>query len=133
MRRCTGGRSLTHTRLEQCGIHARLCTNSQRKNSHEHLDNCGLDHIKNTIDLLNEIRRYYIETKNEFDWLQIIQLLPSSYNQKATVQLNYEVLANMYHARKNHKLYEWRIFCNWIETLSYAEVITGRDKENDNG
>ena len=95
--------------------------------SYEHLDDCGLDHIKNTIDLLNEIRRYYIETKNKFDWLQIIQLLPSSYNQKATVQLNYEVLANMYHARKNHKLYEWRIFCNWIETLPYSELITGEN------
>lgn len=78
------------------------------------------------IPSLNECRKLYIETKDKKYWWQMIQLLPSSYNQRATLMLNYEVLANMYHARKNHKLDEWREFCKWIETLPYAkELIVG--------
>lgn len=77
------------------------------------------------IDALNSARECYLETKNKDYWWQMIQLLPSSYNQKRTVMLNYEVLKNMYHARKNHKLDEWREFCEWVETLPYAELITG--------
>ena len=78
-----------------------------------------------TIDILNQCRQKYIETKEKKYWWQMIQLLPSSYNQKRTVMLNYEVLKNMYHARKNHKLNEWRDFCNWVEMLPYHELIVG--------
>ena len=74
---------------------------------------------------LNEYRELYLESKDKFYWWQMIQLLPSSYNQRRTVQLNYEVLANMYHSRKSHKLDEWREFCEWVETLPYSEIITG--------
>ena len=62
-------------------------------------------------------------------WRALIQMLPSSYNQKSTVMLNYEVLANMYHSRKAHKLDEWREFCKWVETLPYSELITGSKGE----
>lgn len=72
-----------------------------------------------------------LQEKRKKWWWQMIQLLPSSYNQKRTVQLNYEVLTNIYHARKNHKLDEWREFCKWIETLPHSELITGDDiKDN---
>lgn len=77
------------------------------------------------VEVLNFNREKYLETKDKDDWWQIIQLLPSSYNQRATVQLNYAVLRNMYHVRKNHPLDEWRDFCRWIETLPYSELITG--------
>lgn len=77
------------------------------------------------VEALNNARKYYLETKDKKYWWQMIQLLPSSYNQKRTVQLNYEVLANIYTYRKNHKLDEWRTFCNWIEELPYSEIITG--------
>lgn len=97
--------------------------------SHEHLENpmefvnaCRcLDYI---LYSLNGLREKYLETKDKKYWWEIIQILPSSYNQKSTVQLNYEVLKAMYHARKNHKLDEWREFCKWIETLPYSELIT---------
>jgi hypothetical protein len=81
-----------------------------------------LDHI---ITALNHYRKQYIETKDKEYWWQIIQLLSQSYNQRATVQLNYQVLRNMYHARKNHKLDEWVDFCRWVEeSLPYSELIT---------
>lgn len=73
--------------------------------------------MKEMIKCLNACRKTFMETKNKTDWWQLIQLLPSSYNQKRTVMLNYEVLANMYHQRKKHKLDEWRTFCEWIKTL----------------
>lgn len=78
-----------------------------------------------TIRALNNARELYLETKDKKYWRQMIQLLPSSYNQKRTVMLNYEVLTNMYHDRKNHKLDEWHKFCDWIESLPYSELITG--------
>lgn len=78
-----------------------------------------------TITKLNRYRELFIETKDKVYWWQMIQLLPSSYNQRSTVMLNYEVLANMYHSRKNHKLDEWKEFCEWVETLPYSELITG--------
>ena len=82
------------------------------------------------IPMLNTAREKYLETKDKKYWWQMIQLLPSSYNQKRTVMLNYEVLANIYKSRKNHKLDEWRTFCNdWIKSLPYSELIT--EKEND--
>lgn len=84
------------------------------------------------IPSLNKCRELYLETKDKKYWWQMIQLLPSSYNQRATLMLNYEVLANMYHARKNHKLDEWREFCKWIETLPYAkELIVGEERITD--
>ena len=86
--------------------------------------------LDNTIFYLNKARELYLDTKDKNYWWQMIQLLPSSYNQRRTVMLNYEVLANIYPMRKNHKLDEWRDFCEWIETLPYSELIT-REKEND--
>lgn len=84
-----------------------------------------LQDLRPTIDLLNVYRERYLETKDKNDWWQMIQLLPSSYNQWRTVQLNYAVLKNIYHARRNHKLDEWNLFCGWIERLPYSELITG--------
>lgn len=83
--------------------------------------------LESTIDVLNYARELYLETKDKKYWWQMIQLLPSSYNQKRTIMLNYEVLANMYHSRKNHKLDEWRTFCEWIKTLPYSDIITGEE------
>lgn len=80
-----------------------------------------------TIHMLNACRMMYLETKDRKYWDQMIQLLPSSYNQKRTVMLNYEVLTNIYEYRKNHKLREWRKFCEWIKTLPYSELITGEE------
>lgn len=82
-----------------------------------------------TIPCLNHYRTEFVETKDKKHWWQMIQLLPSSYNQKRTVMLNYEVLANMYHQRNNHKLDEWRTFCEWIKTLPCSELITGEEHE----
>lgn len=83
-----------------------------------------LEHLKLTIELLNNAREYFIKTHDKIWWWQMIQLLPSSYNQKRTVQLNYEVLAGIYPKRKEHKLDEWRGFCEWIKMLPYSEIIT---------
>jgi hypothetical protein len=81
--------------------------------------------MKSIIDCLNACRESYIKTKSKTDWWQMIQLLPSSYNQKRTIMLNYEVLSNMYKSRKNHKLDEWHTFCDWIKELPYSVLITG--------
>lgn len=81
--------------------------------------------LQNTIDELNDCRDLYLKTKNKTYWWQMIQLLPSSYNQTRNVMLNYEVLANIYRQRKGHKLDEWREVCKWIESLPYKELITG--------
>ena len=108
--------------------------------SHEHLTRRSLEILEDTIEVLNRYRDLYLnggedyfadaddedyEPKDKKMWWQMIQLLPSSYNQKRTVMLNYEVLANMYESRKNHKLDEWRDFCKWVEDLPYSELITG--------
>ena len=77
------------------------------------------------ISTLNLFRERYLKTNNKDDWWQMIQLLPSSYNQKRTIMLNYEVLVNIYHSRKNHRLDEWHVFCDWIRGLPYSELITG--------
>ncbi len=95
--------------------------------------NSPLHELKYTIDKLNLYRRLYNDASIEdrtIYFMQIIQSLPSSYNQKRTVMLNYEVLANIYKSRKGHKLTEWNYFCRWIETLPYAEIITGNVSEN---
>lgn len=83
--------------------------------------------IQELLHQLNLARNAYLATKDKKYWWAMIQLLPSSYNQKRTVMLNYEVLRNMYHARKNHKLDEWHVFCDWIEGLPYSELITGEE------
>lgn len=104
----------------------------------EHLERRASLTLKKVIDDLNYYREYYIslakqnvsgaDTKAKDIWWQMIQLLPSSYNQKRTVMLNYEVLANIYKSRKDHKLDEWHTFCDWIESLPYSELITGEKK-----
>ena len=91
----------------------------------EHLTPWNETVLANLIVDLNANRDRYLQTKEKEDWWQMIQLLPSSYNQKRTVMFNYEVLANMYKSRKDHKLDEWRNFCSWIKTLPYSELITG--------
>ena len=91
---------------------------------HQYYKDSALDNLKDTIGLLNAYRDKYLETKDKKYWWQMIQLLPTSYNQKRTVQLNYEVLAGIYPKRKNHKLDEWHTFCDWIEDLPYSELIT---------
>ena len=104
--------------------------------SHEHLVKTNLLDI--IIDDLNSNRNIYNDYDNQSDefkakfskkdvWWQMIQLLPSSYNQTRNVMLNYEVLSNMYNSRKNHKLDEWREFCKWIETLPYSDLIIMED------
>ena len=104
--------------------------------SHEHVEeltgddyNMSYDFLLRTVDILNYYRKKFLETNDKKYWWQMIQLLPSSYNQRRTVMLNYEVLTNIYHARKNHKLDEWHDFCHWVETLPYAkELIIGEEK-----
>ena len=93
--------------------------------STEHLDDVSLDTFEYIIAQLEYDRRLYIKTKDKKYWWQMIQLLPSSYNQTRNVMMNYEVLANIYGRRRNHKLDEWREFCKWIEGLPYSELITG--------
>jgi hypothetical protein len=108
--------------------------------SHEHLMTGSMFQLHRTVDLLNEAREAFLEcTVSKYAtsegasrakkayWWQMIQLLPTSYNQKRTVMLNYEVLVNIYHSRKNHKLDEWHTFCDWIRGLPYAELITGEE------
>lgn len=80
------------------------------------------------VNVLNAARYNYLKTKDKKYWWQMIQLLPTSYNQKRTVMLNYEVLANIYKSRRHHKLDEWHTFCDWIESLPYSELITGEKK-----
>ena len=99
--------------------------------SHEHLNLVANIILKQTVDTLNRLRNLYLgneikepEWKKDI-WYMMIQLLPSSYNQKRTVMLNYEVLANIYKSRRNHKLDEWHALCEWIESLPYSELITG--------
>lgn len=92
--------------------------------SFEHLlPDEATEFMKHLIDGLNFYRIKYLETEDKTYWWQMIQLLPSSYNQRRTVELNYAVLRNMYHARKNHKLDEWHTFCEWVESLPYAEEL----------
>lgn len=93
--------------------------------SHEHLDNENWKHeMELIVRWLNEARESYLETESKDHWWHMIQLLPSSYNQRRTIMMNYEVLSNIYHQRKNHKLDEWRKLCEWIKTLPYSELIT---------
>ena len=109
--------------------------------SYEHLlgpddlnwgDTVPLVTLECVISALNVYRQKYLETQDKTYWWQMIQLLPSSYNQRRTVMLNYEVLANIYKSRCNHKLDEWRELCIWIESLPYSELITGELDGTDN-
>ena len=103
--------------------------------SHEHLSEPAISILKNTIEALNQARDLYLgysgfkhlwgDWDKKHYWLQMIQLLPTSYNQKRTIMLSYEVLANIYKSRRNHKLDEWHTLCDWIESLPYSEMITG--------
>lgn len=102
--------------------------------SHEHVEeltgddyNMSYDFLLRTVDILNYYRKKFLETGDKVYWWQLVQLLPSSYNQKRTVMLNYEVLANIYKSRHNHKLDEWHTFCDWIKMLPYSELITGKE------
>lgn len=95
--------------------------------SHDKLDNNSLDVLDAVILYLNVQRRVYLSTHDKSAWWQMIQLLPSSYNQRRTVQLNYAVLRNIYPARRNHKLDEWHTFCDVIKQLPYSELITGEE------
>ena len=106
----------------------------------------SIANLEDTINLLNKFRAYYnnYDVENHFYidndshivdkkviWKQMIQLIPSSYNQRRTVMLNYEVLAGIHTWRKDHKLDEWREFCQWIESLPYSEIITARAEEKE--
>ena len=91
--------------------------------SWEHLEALALGSLEETIKVMNVYREMYIHDKNKRWWLQMIQLLPTSYNQKRTVQLNYQVLKNIYYSRRNHKLGEWHTLCDWIEKLPYFKEI----------
>lgn len=93
----------------------------------EHLVGIAKDDLNGTLAVLNHFRKFYLKTKEKSFWWQMIQLLPSSYNQKRTVMLNYEVLANIYKSRRSHKLDEWHTLCDWIETLPLSEIITGKE------
>lgn len=90
----------------------------------------GRNAFSSLIDELNKARNLYLSTKDKKYWYQMIQILPSSYNQKRTVMMNYEVLCNIYHSRKDHKLDEWHDFCDWIKTLPYSELITGEKNDS---
>ena len=100
--------------------------------SHEHLQAPMVEILKHTIHGLNDSRDAYLSSKDKLMWWQMIQLLPSSYNQKRSIMLNYEVLANMYKSRKNHKLDEWRDFCKWMEDLPFSYLITEKENNNEN-
>ena len=105
--------------------HEKLINSACMEIQEQHIRISPIQALATTIECLNSYRDLYLQTEDKKYWWQMIQLLPSSYNQKRTVMLNYEVLANIYKSRKNHKLDEWHTFCDWIESLPYSELITG--------
>ena len=109
--------------------HLGVTVPAELNDGEEVFQNLWIESLKRTIEDLNIARCYYIREQNadikKKYFLQMIQLLPSSYNQRRTIMLNYEVLANIYKSRRNHKLDEWVDLCKWIETLPYSELITG--------
>lgn len=109
--------------------HEKLINSACMEIQEQHIRISPIQALATTIECLNSYRDLYLQTKDKKYWWQMIQLLPSSYNQKRTVMLNYEVLANMYKSRKNHKLDEWHTFCDWIETLPYSGLIAGNKEE----
>ena len=108
--------------------HEKLINSMCMEIQEQHIRLSPIQTLATTIECLNAYRDLYLQTKDKKYWWQMIQLLPSSYNQRRTVMLNYEVLANIYKSRKNHKLDEWHTFCDWIESLPYSELITGEKK-----
>lgn len=97
--------------------------------SYEQLDMDGRNVLEDTINVMNEARAYFNENKAKNNWWQMIQLLPSSYNQTRNVMMNYEVLCNIYKSRKSHRLDEWVEFCKWIKELPYSELICGKKED----
>jgi hypothetical protein len=93
--------------------------------SNDHLNEKSMNILNITVEYLNAARDAFLATRDKDYWWQMIQMLPTSYNQKRTIMLNYEVLCNIYNSRKNHKLDEWHTFCDWIKALPYSELITG--------
>ena len=92
------------------------------------MDEESLQHLLGTIKLLNKKRKAFVATQDKTAWRSMIQLLPTNYNQKRTMMMNYEVLVGIYKWRKDHKLSEWHTFCDWIKSLPYSELITGEEK-----
>ena len=111
--------------------HEKLINSVRMEIQEQHIRISPIQALATTIECLNSYRDLYLQTKDKKYWWQMIQLLPSSYNQRRTVMLNYEVLANIYKSRRNHKLDEWHTFCDLIESLPYSELITGREEKND--
>lgn len=109
--------------------HEKLIKSVYMEIQEQHIRISPIQALATTIECLNSYRDLYLQTKDKKYWWQMIQLLPSSYNQRRTVMLNYEVLINMYKSRRNHKLDEWVKFCAWIKTLPYSELITGENAE----
>lgn len=100
--------------------------------SHEHLTADSIGALQSLMNVLNIYREHFIAKEYRKDyWWQMIQLLPSSYNQRRTLMLNYEVLANIYRSRRNHKLDEWHTFCDWVESLPESHLITGKERCKD--
>lgn len=97
----------------------------------QHIRISPIQALATTIECLNSYRDLYLQTKDKKYWWQMIQLLPSSYNQRRAIMLNYEVLARIYTPRRYHKLSEWHTFCDWIESLPYSELITGKENDGD--
>ena len=109
--------------------HEKLINSLCMEIQEQHIRISPIQALATTIECLNSYRDLYLQTKDKKYWWQMIQLLPSSYNQKRTVMLNYEVLANIYKSRNNHKLDEWSVgFMDWIKSLPYSELITGKEK-----
>ncbi len=96
----------------------------------DHMTSATLEFMKTVVERLESLRLSYLETKSKDTWYDMIQLLPSSYNQMRTCTFNYETLINIYRARKNHKLEEWHTFCDWIQTLPYAQELITFDPSN---
>ena len=105
--------------------HEKLINSVCMEIQEQHIRISPIQALATTIECLNSYRDLYLRTNDKKYWWQLIQLLPSSYNQRRTVMLNYEVLANIYKSRRHHKLDEWHTLCDWIESLPYSELITG--------
>ena len=108
--------------------HEKLINSACMEIQEQHITWSPMQVLATTIACLNAYRDLYLKTGDKKYWWQMIQLLPSSYNQRRTVMFNYEVLANMYKSRRHHKLDEWHTFCDWVESLPYSELITGANK-----
>ena len=108
--------------------HEKLINSACMEIQEQHITWSPMQVLATTIACLNAYRDLYLKTSDKKYWWQMIQLLPSSYNQRRTIMLNYEVLANMYKSRRHHRLDEWHAFCNWVEMLPYSELITGANE-----